>query len=131
MQETKVTAPAAEAMEEDDEEEEGYVKAGTRFYRVTMRPSVVGGNAIVACRRRRLHYLDSCYLCKQSIACDRNVFMYRYVLAIGRLSSFFLPAAPPSLLFRSINTYTQPMAHASMEPWRAVLRCFGPLVLVW
>ncbi|XP_066371413.1 uncharacterized protein [Miscanthus floridulus] len=71
MQETKVTA--AEAME-DDNDEEGYVKVGTRFYRVTMRPSGAGG---AVARRRRLHYLESCYLCKESIACDRDVFMYK------------------------------------------------------
>ncbi|XP_066371754.1 uncharacterized protein [Miscanthus floridulus] len=71
MQETKVTA--AEAMEDDDEEE-GYVKVGTRFYRVTMRPSGAGG---AVAHRRRLHYLESCYLCKESIACDRDVFMYK------------------------------------------------------
>ncbi|CAD6335385.1 unnamed protein product [Miscanthus lutarioriparius] len=59
---------------EDEEEEEGYVKVGTRFYRVTMRPSGAGG---AVARRRRLHYLESCYLCKQSIACDRDVFMYK------------------------------------------------------
>lgn len=72
MQETKVTA--AEAME-DDEEEEGYVQVGTRFYRVTMRPTGGGGGAVA--RRRSLHYLESCYLCKESIACDRDVFMYK------------------------------------------------------
>ncbi|CAD6341280.1 unnamed protein product [Miscanthus lutarioriparius] len=58
---------------EDDEEEEGYVKVGTRFYRVTMRPTGAGGAVV----RRRLHYLESCYLCKESIACDRDVFMYK------------------------------------------------------
>ncbi|XP_066371412.1 uncharacterized protein [Miscanthus floridulus] len=78
MQETKVTA--AEAME-DDNDEEGYVKVGTRFYRVTMRPSGAGG---AVARRRRLHYLESCYLCKESIACDRDVFMYKYVRASHR-----------------------------------------------
>jgi hypothetical protein len=63
---------------ENDEEEEGYVKVGTRFYRVAMRPSG-------AVARHRLHYLESCYLCKESIARDRDVFMYKYVRAIGRL----------------------------------------------
>ncbi|KAG0516205.1 hypothetical protein BDA96_10G342200 [Sorghum bicolor] len=78
MKETnKVTAEAMEE-EEEEEEEERYVKVGTRFYRVTMRPNGGGGAGdAVARRRRRLHYLESCYLCKQSIACDRDVFMYK------------------------------------------------------
>jgi hypothetical protein len=121
MQETKVTV--AEAMEDDDEEE-GYVQVGTRFYRVTMRPTGGGGGAVA--RRRSLHYLESCYLCKESIACDRDVFMYKYVRAPSRHRSvafnFFLPA-PPSL-FRSLHQHTHPMAHGAME-------CGVPVSWLW
>lgn len=116
MQETKVTA--AEAMEEDDEAEEGYVQVGTRFYRVTMmRPTggVSAGDAVAPRRRRRLHYLESCYLCKESIACDRDVFMYRYVRAYHRVIGpvvFFLSASS-SFLVRSMHHTCTPW---SMEP---------------
>ena len=94
MKETnKVTAEAMEE-EEEEEEEERYVKVGTRFYRVTMRPNGGGGAGdAVARRRRRLHYLESCYLCKQSIACDRDVFMYKYVRAPSRHRSSSSPSS--------------------------------------
>lgn len=118
MQETKVTV--AEAME-DEEEEEGYMQVGTRFYRVTMRPTGGGGGAVA--RRRSLHYLESCYLCKESIACDRDVFMYKYVRAPSRHKSPLISSSQLLLpcSVRCINTRTPwPMA-----PWRAVCRCLG------
>ncbi|RLN12492.1 hypothetical protein C2845_PM09G24390 [Panicum miliaceum] len=49
------------------EEEERYVQVESRFFRVKTRG---GGGA-------NLHYLGSCFLCKESIACDRDVFMYK------------------------------------------------------
>jgi hypothetical protein len=49
------------------EEEERYVEVASRFYRV--KPGAGGG--------RRLHFLESCFLCKSSIAGDRDIFMYR------------------------------------------------------
>uniref|UniRef100_A0A0E0E6D3 FLZ-type domain-containing protein n=1 Tax=Oryza meridionalis TaxID=40149 RepID=A0A0E0E6D3_9ORYZ len=56
------------AMEE--EEEERYVEVASRFYRV--KPGAAGGGG-----GGRLHYLESCFLCKSSIAGDRDIFMYR------------------------------------------------------
>lgn len=53
-------------------DEEQYVKAGSRFFRVKRSPRGGGGGGEAG-----LHYLGSCYLCKERIACDRDVFMYR------------------------------------------------------
>ncbi|KAF0903671.1 hypothetical protein E2562_029048 [Oryza meyeriana var. granulata] len=50
-------------------EEERYVEVASRFYRV--KPVTGGGGG------RRLHFLESCFLCKRSIAGDRDIFMYR------------------------------------------------------
>ncbi|CAN6206686.1 unnamed protein product [Urochloa humidicola] len=50
-------------------EEERYVQVASRFFRVKPRGGVT--------RQRRLHYLESCFLCKESIACNRDVFMYK------------------------------------------------------
>lgn len=47
-------------------EEERYVQVASRFFRVKPR----GGGA-------NLHYLGSCFLCKESIACNRDIFMYK------------------------------------------------------
>jgi len=124
MQETKVTA--AEAMEdEEEEEEEGYVKVGTRFYRVTMRPTGAGGAVV----RRRLHYLESCYLCKESIACDRDVFMYKYVRACHRAIGVFLTLIPSLVLIPCSFHHTRtPWWHG---PWRhGAMACGVPGVLV-
>ncbi|KAG8074617.1 hypothetical protein GUJ93_ZPchr0006g43387 [Zizania palustris] len=52
-------------------EEERYVEVASRFYLV--KPAAGGGGGEV----RRLHYLESCFLCKRSIAGDRDIFMYR------------------------------------------------------
>ncbi|BAF20492.1 FCS-Like Zinc finger 1 [Oryza sativa Japonica Group] len=52
------------------EEEERYVEVASRFYRV--KPGAGGGGG-----GRRLHFLESCFLCKSSIAGDRDIFMYR------------------------------------------------------
>ncbi|PAN22364.1 hypothetical protein GQ55_4G014400 [Panicum hallii var. hallii] len=49
------------------EEEERYVQVASRFFRVKPRG---GGGA-------NPHYLGSCLLCKESIACNRDVFMYK------------------------------------------------------
>ena len=66
-------------------EEERYVQVASRFFRVKPR----GGGA-------NLHYLGSCFLCKESIACNRDVFMYKYARASMASSSFrrFLPSVP-------------------------------------
>ena len=66
-------------------EEERYVQVASRFFRVKPR----GGGA-------NLHYLGSCFLCKESIACNRDVFMYKYARASMASSSFrrFLPFRP-------------------------------------
>jgi hypothetical protein len=120
MQETKVTV--AEAMEDDDEEE-GYVQVGTRFYRVTMRPTGGGGGAVA--RRRSLHYLESCYLCKESIACDRDVFMYKYVRAPSRHKSPLISSSQ-LLLPCSVRAHqhTHPMTHGAMA-------CGVPVSWLW
>ncbi|KAK3131273.1 hypothetical protein QOZ80_6BG0504370 [Eleusine coracana subsp. coracana] len=52
------------------EEHEQYVKLGSRFFRVKSHPRGDGSS-------RRLHYLDSCFLCKKDIASDRDIFMYK------------------------------------------------------
>ncbi|KAF8772077.1 hypothetical protein HU200_006070 [Digitaria exilis] len=52
-------------------EEERYVQVASRFFRV--KPSS-GGAGDVA---RRLHYLRQCFLCKGSIAGNRDIFMYK------------------------------------------------------
>ncbi|KAL6873918.1 hypothetical protein ACP4OV_014000 [Aristida adscensionis] len=71
MEGAMATAAAATTVPEMEEEaEERYVKVGARFFRV--KPTR-GGAAAMA----RLHYLGSCYLCKKSIACNRDVFMYK------------------------------------------------------
>ncbi|TVU07611.1 hypothetical protein EJB05_40975 [Eragrostis curvula] len=64
MQGTTSTTAVLPAMEE---EEERYVKVASRFYRVKPRGDTMA----------RPHYLDSCFLCKRSIACGRDIFMYR------------------------------------------------------
>lgn len=56
------TAPAME--------EERYVKVASRFFRV--KPASGSGGAMV-----RLHYLESCFLCKKNISCNRDIFMYK------------------------------------------------------
>ncbi|CAN6162721.1 unnamed protein product [Urochloa humidicola] len=64
--------PAPETMMMDvADEEEQYVQVASRFFRV--KPRGGGGGEGVA----RLHYLESCFLCKETIACNRDVFMYR------------------------------------------------------
>ncbi|KAG2614215.1 hypothetical protein PVAP13_4KG376203 [Panicum virgatum] len=72
------------------EEEERYVQGASRFFRV--KPRAGGAN---------LHYLGSCFLCKESIACNRDVFMYKYAHAsMGMASSSFrrfLPSVVPYL----------------------------------
>ncbi|CAL4966402.1 unnamed protein product [Urochloa decumbens] len=45
-----------------------YVQVASRFFRVKARGGVTS--------RQSLHYLESCFLCKESIACNRDVFMY-------------------------------------------------------
>uniref|UniRef100_A0A0A9D4I8 FLZ-type domain-containing protein n=1 Tax=Arundo donax TaxID=35708 RepID=A0A0A9D4I8_ARUDO len=65
MQETTTAAMAVPEMEE----EERYVKVASRFFRVKPR----GGGGAMA----RLHYLESCFLCKKSIACNCDIFMYK------------------------------------------------------
>uniref|UniRef100_A0A0E0LFN2 FLZ-type domain-containing protein n=1 Tax=Oryza punctata TaxID=4537 RepID=A0A0E0LFN2_ORYPU len=52
------------------EEEERYVEVASRFYRVKLGAGGGGGGG-------RLHFLESCFLCKSSIAGDRDIFMYR------------------------------------------------------
>ncbi|CAL5040489.1 unnamed protein product [Urochloa decumbens] len=47
-----------------------YVQVASRFFRVKPRGGVTSS-------RQRLHYLESCFLCKESIACNRDVFMYK------------------------------------------------------
>jgi hypothetical protein len=76
MQETTTTAAAAPVMEE----EEWYVKVGSRFFRVK-QPRDGGAGAMEYCRR--LHYLDSCFLCKKTIDRNRDIFMYRYDLTLS------------------------------------------------
>lgn len=62
MQET--TSTTSSAMEEE-EEEERYVKVASRFFRVKTMSSCPP------------HYLESCFLCKKTIACNRDIFMYK------------------------------------------------------
>ncbi|CAN6192718.1 unnamed protein product [Urochloa humidicola] len=50
-------------------EEEQYVQVASRFFRVKPR---AGGEGVA-----RLHYLESCFLCKETIACNRDIFMYK------------------------------------------------------
>jgi hypothetical protein len=76
MQETTTTAAAAPVMEE----EEWYVKVGSRFFRVK-QPRDGGAGAMEYCRR--LHYLDSCFLCKKTIDRNRDIFMYKYDLTLS------------------------------------------------
>ncbi|KAL6603311.1 hypothetical protein ACP70R_043672 [Stipagrostis hirtigluma subsp. patula] len=64
----EAASTAAAAVPEVEEDEERYVEAASRFFRVKPR----GGGAMA-----RLHYLDACFLCKRSIACNRDVFMYK------------------------------------------------------
>ncbi|KAJ1261034.1 hypothetical protein BS78_10G277300 [Paspalum vaginatum] len=77
MQEQQTTAAATKpvlpetTMMVEEEEQEQYVKVASRFFRVKRSPR--GGGGDVA----GLHYLGSCFLCKTSIACDRDIFMYR------------------------------------------------------
>lgn len=59
---TSTTAPALE--------EERYVKVASRFFRV--KPAGGGGGAVV-----RFRYLESCFLCKKNISCNRDIFMYK------------------------------------------------------
>jgi hypothetical protein len=66
------------------EEEERYVQVASRFFRVKPRG---GGGA-------NPHYLGSCLLCKESIACNRDVFMYKYARA-SMASSFPIPPFRP------------------------------------
>ncbi|CAL5040857.1 unnamed protein product [Urochloa decumbens] len=47
-----------------------YVQVASRFFRVKPRGGVTSSG-------QRLHYLESCFLCKESIACNRDVFMYK------------------------------------------------------
>ncbi|CAL5050159.1 unnamed protein product [Urochloa decumbens] len=49
---------------------ERYVQVASRFFRVKSS----AGAGVTS--RQRLHYLESCFLCKDSIACNRDVFMY-------------------------------------------------------
>ena len=98
------------------EEEERYVQVASRFFRVKPR----GGGA-------NLHYLGSCFLCKESIACNRDVFMYKYAANLSGDSSLpshslvlidLLPAGgtPPSAATtagRSRWTWTR-----RSRPWR-------------
>ncbi|WVZ78505.1 hypothetical protein U9M48_026207 [Paspalum notatum var. saurae] len=67
----KPVVPETMMLDGDDEEEERYVKVASRFFRVKRSPrgDYAGG--------LHYHYLGSCFLCKASIACDRDVFMYR------------------------------------------------------
>ncbi|CAN6220086.1 unnamed protein product [Urochloa humidicola] len=61
--------PAPEMTMMEVVEEEQYVQVASRFFRVKPR---AGGEGVA-----RLHYLESCFLCKETIACNRDVFMYR------------------------------------------------------
>ncbi|XP_034588915.1 uncharacterized protein [Setaria viridis] len=63
---TAAVMPVPETMEE-----ERYVQVASRFFRV--KPGGGGGDGCTA----SLHYLGSCFLCKESIACNRDVFMYK------------------------------------------------------
>ncbi|KAF8687029.1 hypothetical protein HU200_043310 [Digitaria exilis] len=49
-------------------EEERYVQVASRFFR--LKPA---GDDVP----RRLHYLEQCFLCKGTIAGNRDVFMYK------------------------------------------------------
>ncbi|XP_040381511.1 FCS-Like Zinc finger 7-like isoform X2 [Oryza brachyantha] len=71
MAEEIIAGGAAPATVVVEEEEERYVEVASRFYRVRPGDGATGG------RRRRLHFLESCFLCKSSIAGDRDIFMYR------------------------------------------------------
>ncbi|KAL5199298.1 hypothetical protein ABZP36_020501 [Zizania latifolia] len=55
-------------------EGERYVEVASRFYRV--KPAAGGGGGGGG-GEVRVHYLESCFLCKRSIAGDRDIFMYR------------------------------------------------------
>ncbi|GJM97446.1 hypothetical protein PR202_ga14374 [Eleusine coracana subsp. coracana] len=61
------TTSTTTAVVPEMEEHEQYVKLGSRFFRVKSHGDV----------SRRLHYLDSCFLCKKDIASDRDIFMYK------------------------------------------------------
>ncbi|XP_062229829.1 FCS-Like Zinc finger 7-like isoform X2 [Phragmites australis] len=67
-EEHQSTPEAAEAAVPEMDEEERYVKVASRFFRV----KACGGAAMA-----RLHYLQSCFLCKKNIACNRDIFMYK------------------------------------------------------
>lgn len=64
-------AAAVKPVPETTMEEERYVQVASRFFRV--KPGDGGDGAVAS-----LHYLGSCFLCKETIACNRDVFMYKY-----------------------------------------------------
>ncbi|OEL25942.1 hypothetical protein BAE44_0013045 [Dichanthelium oligosanthes] len=59
-------------MGEEEEEEERYVQVASRFFRVKSCGSGAGAGCTAS-----LHYLEQCFLCKESIACNRDIFMYK------------------------------------------------------